>query len=143
MLEEDLIMKNITHLFYNGDYELGRQEITQLIEADPDNSMLLSNRALFNSQLGLNPEAVHDLHAALRINPLNYIAYFNLFSIQTLNNEDHEAYENLCCSLSCLHLIKAKKTKILGDVEHAIKYAKNNLEARVLKGLILAQGDHF
>jgi len=61
------------------------------------------------------------------MNPLNYIAYFNLFSIQTQNNDDAIAYYNLCCSLSCLHLIKAKQTRAIEDVDKAIGYAHNNL----------------
>lgn len=59
---------------------------------DPNNSNLYSNRALFLAQLGDDIEATKDLDLSLKINPRNYIAYFNLFSIQTRNKEDFSAF---------------------------------------------------
>lgn len=43
--------------------------------------MLYSNRALFYYQMKSNEKAIEDLETAIEINYLNYIAYFNLFSI--------------------------------------------------------------
>lgn len=73
--------------------------------------MLYTNRALFYSQLGEDLAAMDDLENAIKKDPYNYIAYFNLFSVLTRNNEDLEAYNQLCCSLSCMYLFKAKTEK--------------------------------
>ena len=51
--------------------------------------------------------------------------------------EDSRALENLCCSVSCLYLIHGKMKKNLEDVNKAIELADNNVEAYVLKGLLL------
>lgn len=59
---------------------------------ETNNSNLYVNRALFLSQLGDDEEAIRDLERALKINPRNYIAYFNLFSILTKLVEDEEAF---------------------------------------------------
>jgi tetratricopeptide (TPR) repeat protein len=48
--------------------------------------MLYIDRALFYSQLGEDLSAMNDLEKAIDINPYNYIAYFNLFSVLTRNN---------------------------------------------------------
>jgi len=43
--------------------------------------MLYSNRALFYSQSGNVDQAAEDLKMAINLNYLNYVAYFNLFSL--------------------------------------------------------------
>ena len=71
------------NMFYKGDYERGKEELTNLIMKYPRNSMLHLNRALFLSQLGMDSEGINDLQICLKFNPRNHIAYFNLFSIQS------------------------------------------------------------
>jgi tetratricopeptide (TPR) repeat protein len=109
----------------------------------PNNSNLYVNRALFLSQLGHDEEAIRDIEKAIKINPRNYIAYFNLFSILTKLVEDDEALSALCCSLSCLYLIRGKLTKNLEDAEKSIAYCNSNTEAHVLKGLLLMQKEKY
>ncbi len=134
---------NITHLFYNGDYSEGLKEISQIMRTETNNSNLYVNRALFHSQLGNDEEAIRDIEKAIKINPRNYIAYFNLFSILTKLIEDEDALAALCCSLSCLYLIRGKLTKSLQDVDKSIGYCLNNTEAHVLKGLLLMQKEKY
>ena len=67
---------------------------------------------------------------------MNYPAYFNLFSIYTMRNNNLEGLKNLCCALSCLYLLRGKATKSEVDLTKAIKYAENNIEARLLKGFM-------
>lgn len=74
-----------------------------------------------------------DLEKAIEMNPFNYLAYFNLFSVLTRCNEDWEAFNNLCCSLSCMYLLKAKTTKKIDLVEKSLQYANNNVAASLLK----------
>ena len=48
-------------MFYGGEYERGKEEITNLIVSYPNNPMLYLNRALFLSQMGMDEEAISDL----------------------------------------------------------------------------------
>jgi hypothetical protein len=73
---------------------------------------------------------------AIKHNYLNYAAYYNLFSIQFKTGNLQVAFDNLCCSLSCLYFIRAKKTKRELDIQRSIKYAENNPEAHILKSFM-------
>lgn len=110
--------------------------MSQCIAISPNNSALYSNRALFYSQLGQLELALHDLNAAITHNYLNYVAYFNLFSLQFNAGETELAFDNLCCSLSCLYLVRARKARRELDVQRSIKYAENNPDAHILKALM-------
>jgi tetratricopeptide (TPR) repeat protein len=70
------------------------------------------------------------------LNHLNYVAYFNLFSLEYRAGQEETAFDNLCCSLSCLYLLRAKKSRRELDVQRAINYADNNFEAYILKSLM-------
>jgi len=105
----------------------------------PRNSNLHLNSAVFRSQLEEDEQALEDINSSLELNPRNYIAYFNKFSLQYRNNNDNEAFDSLCCSLSCLYLMKAKSEKSIDYADKAIKYCYNNIEAHVLKGLLLLE----
>lgn len=122
--------------FEDRDYEKGILLISRCIDKDQENSQLYCNRGLFFAQLGENDSAKKDLEKAILLNHLNYLAYFNLFSLQFRSGEDEKAFENLCCSLSCLYLVRAKKSRRELDVQKSIIYADNNVEAYVLKSLM-------
>ena len=79
----DPSFQQILSMFYKGEYERGKEQITNLIIKYPTNSMLHLNRALFLFQLGMDGEGIHDLQVCLKLNPRNHIAYFNLFSVQS------------------------------------------------------------
>jgi tetratricopeptide (TPR) repeat protein len=79
---------------------------------------------------------VGDLQLALAADPLNYQAYFNLGAVQLREKQDQEAFKNLCCCLSVLHLVKGRREKSEADVEKAVEYSFNNKEARLLKSLL-------
>lgn len=79
---------------------------------------------------------MEDLTAAITHNYLNYVAYFNLFSLQFNAGHTLDAFDNLCCSLSCLYLVRARKARRELDVQRSIKYAENNPEAHILKALM-------
>jgi tetratricopeptide (TPR) repeat protein len=110
--------------------------MSRCIHYSPKNSALYSNRALFHSQLGNIDAAVDDLVNAINYNYLNYVAYFNLFSLQFNAGQIFPAFDNLCCSLSCLYLVRARKARRELDVQRSIKYAENNPEAHILKALM-------
>ena len=109
----------------------------------PLNSNLHVNRAIFYSQLDQDQQAIDEIRTALELNPHNYIAYFNRFSLEFRNCQDSDALRSLCCSLSCLHLMRAKKTRSIESAGKAIKYCSNNIEAHVLKGLILYEKEKY
>ncbi len=96
-------------------------------QGHPSLPALLINKALFHSQLSEDEKAIAVLEQAIELNPCSYLAYFNLASIQIRNNQDAEAFGNLCCCLSIMHLISAKMTKSLEEVDKALKLAENNL----------------
>lgn len=99
--------------------------------------MLYSNRALFYYQLKSHEKAILDLETAIEINYLNYIAYFNLFSIELrVGGLEREAFEDLCCSLSILYFLRGKIRKTEIDVQKSLKYCENNIEAHILKGMM-------
>jgi hypothetical protein len=79
---------------------------------------------------------VDDLVKAIDYNYLNYVAYFNLFSLQFNARQVLTAFDNLCCSLSCLYLVRARKARKELDVQRSIKYAENNPDAHILKALM-------
>ena len=79
----DPSLQQILIMFYKGEYERGKEEITNLIRQYPRNSMLHLNRALFLFQLGMDREGINELQICLELNPRNHIAYFNLFSVQS------------------------------------------------------------
>lgn len=125
--------------FEDNEYEKGLELMSQCIALSPHSSALYSNRALFHSQLGHIEAAVQDLSEAIRRNHLNYVAYFNLFSLQFNAGQTQPAFDNLCSSLSCLHLLRARNSRRELDLQRAIKYADNNPEAHILKALLYLQ----
>lgn len=134
---EEEHFRYVTQLFYNGEYEEGRVLLTALLQLHPTSSMLYCNRALFLSQLGQDLEAMEDLSLALRLNPLNYIAYFNLASLQARNSLALPAYRSLACALSALLLLRARLNRSLTDVDASLELASNNRDAHLLRALLL------
>ena len=82
-------------------------------------------------------QALIDIGKSLELQPLNYIAYFNLFSISMKDSQEDKAIQNLYCALSVMYLLRGKYKKNVNDLSKAIELAHNNIEARVLKGLLL------
>lgn len=72
-----------TVLFYEGRYEEALMAINQFIAIKPSNSLAFNNRALINFSRGHLSSAKEDIATALQLNHLNYVAYFNLFSVYT------------------------------------------------------------
>ena len=72
-----------TVLFYEGRYEEALMAINQFIAIKPSNSLAFNNRALINFSRGHSSSAKEDIATALQLNHLNYVAYFNLFSVYT------------------------------------------------------------
>lgn len=137
------LFKSASDRFEDNNYLEGLDLITRCIDHCPRNSLLYSNRALFHAQLGDLDGALNDLNHAISLNHLNYVAYFNLFSLQYRSGEEEVSFDNLCCSLSCLYLIRAKKSRRELDLQRSIKYAENNLESHVLKSLMYLEDGKF
>jgi len=73
--------ESATEKFYSMDYASGLEEIDRCIENNPSSSIMFGNRALFYIQTGQLEYAYEDLVHSLELNHLNYIAYFNMFSL--------------------------------------------------------------
>lgn len=41
----------------------------------------------------------------------------------------------MCCALSCLYLLRGRQRGAESDINKAINYCENNLEARLMKGM--------
>lgn len=46
-----------------------------------------------------------------------------------------ESFKQLCCSLSCLYLLRGRLRNTETDINKSLKYCENNLEARIAKSL--------
>ena len=58
---------------------------------------------------------------------MNYISYFNLFSILVKMNEEKLAVRNINCSLSVMYTLRGRRRKNMEDVLRAIELADNNI----------------
>ncbi len=77
--------REATEQFYKAEYERGLPSINRLLESEHRNSNLYLNRGVFYSQMQRYDDAKRDIHKAVMLNPRNYIAYFNLFSLHYRN----------------------------------------------------------
>lgn len=82
MMEVEELFIRASEEFEDRNYQKGLGLISRCIEKDRENSLLYCNRGLFFAQLGENETAARDLEKAIELNHLNYLAYFNLFSLQ-------------------------------------------------------------
>lgn len=58
-----------------------------------------------------------------------------MFSVDFVEKKYAEGLRNLCCSLSCLYLIRGKENTNEADINKCIKLTENNCEGRLLKAL--------
>ena len=86
--------------------------------------------------MGNAKTALRDLNKAITLDHLNYQAYFNIFSIQMRAEDYEDAFKNLCCCMSVLHLLRAEKEESLEELEKAIDFSFNNKEARLFKSIL-------
>ena len=100
-----------TVLFYEAQYDNALRAINQFISTKPRSSMAFNNRALIHLHMGNPSLAKEDIKVSLELNHLNYIAYFNLFSINSRENDFQAALLALRGALSCLYLIKGRLAK--------------------------------
>lgn len=84
------------------------------------------NKALFSYRLGDLTRSLAEINQAMSLDPLNYHAYFNLFSIQMESGQFEAAYKNLCCCLSVGYLLAGKSTNNPSSVDKAIEFSFNN-----------------
>lgn len=80
-MEIEELFVQASEYFEERDYHQGLEFISKCILQDETNSLLFSNRGLFYAQLGENELAAGDLNRAIKLSHLNYVAYFNLFSL--------------------------------------------------------------
>ena len=125
-----------TVLFYEAKYDSALRSINQYIETKPRSSMAFNNRALIHLNMGNSSLAKEDIKFALELNHLNYIAYFNLFSVYSREKDLEAALLALQGALSCLYLIKGRLTKDKQVLTKAIELSVNNIDALLLLVLV-------
>ena len=69
---------------------------------------ILANRALAHHKLQLHAEAFSDLQQCLRLDHLNYLAHYNLFSLSLKADQPTAAFQHLCCALSSALTFRCK-----------------------------------
>ena len=81
------------HTCYNqGQYQACVALLNDCLLFSPSSSPLLSNRALANYSLEHFVEAINDLRQSIQVDHLNYIAYFNLFSLNWAGGQKEAAF---------------------------------------------------
>jgi Tfp pilus assembly protein PilF len=88
-------------------------------------------------------QAKEDIQVALELNHLNYIAYFNLFSIHCKQNEYEQALLALRAAISCLLLIKGRLKQDKTLLSKAIEYSVNNIDAILLLVLLETTSQNY
>jgi Flp pilus assembly protein TadD len=73
--------QHATALFYEADYQSALRAINIYLELKPRSSMGFNNRALIHLHMGESATAREDMRTSIMLNHLNYVAYFNLFSV--------------------------------------------------------------
>ena len=75
---------------------------------------------MFEYRLGNTQQAISDVGQVLTLDPLNHHAYFNLFSIYYQQSKWENAFKNICCALSVVHLILAQSLKSEEHIEKSV-----------------------
>ena len=86
-------------------------------------------------------EALLDLQTSVQINHLNYIAYFNIFSINYQLQRQESAFKNLCFSLSSGYTVLARSIKNEDWINQSLYYSFNNKESIFLKAMSNLEGN--
>jgi tetratricopeptide (TPR) repeat protein len=87
MLEDKVstLFSDSTEMYCQGNYEACLALLSDCLALGFDRSIIYSNRSIANYHIKQIDNSFEDLEQALRTNHLNYIAYFNLFSLHFLN----------------------------------------------------------
>lgn len=128
--------RTATILFYEGKYEEAIRSINRYLEFKPSNSLAFNNRALMYFHMGQNSQAREDIITSIQLNHLNYVSYFNLFSVEFRENDDFAALLALRGALSCLYLIKGRLLKDKALLTKALHFSSNNLDALLILVLL-------
>lgn len=115
-----------TSMYLEGNYPVCLALLNDCILLEPTLSILYSNRAISNFSLQEIDSALADLQKSIEINHLNYVAYFNLFSLNFLESKSEEAFKNLCFSLSSIYTVLSRHAKNIDWINQAIFYSYNN-----------------
>jgi hypothetical protein len=76
----------------------------------------------------------------LQFNHINYVGYFNLFSVLAREGSFAKALFAVRAALSCLYLIKGRLLKDKELLTQALQYSSDNLDALLLL-VLLEVGD--
>lgn len=87
MLEDKVntLFRDSTDMYCQGNYAACLALLSDCLALESDRSILYSNRSIAYYHLKQLENSFEDLELSLRANHLNYIAYFNLFSLHFLN----------------------------------------------------------
>lgn len=123
-------------MYREGNYEACLALLNDCILLEPARSILFSNRAIANFHLKEIAESFCDLNLSVRLNHLNYLAYFNLFSLHMVQDQNELAFAKLCLCLSSAYTYVCRHAKTEQSIERALYYCWNNKEAIFLKAML-------
>lgn len=128
MLEDKVntLFQNSTEMYCQGNYEACLALLSDCLALDFDRSIIYSNRAIANYHLKQMENSFEDLEQALRINHLNYIAYFNLFSLHFINGNHAQSFKNLCLCISSAYTVLCRSEPNLEWLDNSLHYSYNN-----------------
>jgi hypothetical protein len=79
-------------MYKNDNYQTCIALLNDCLVLSPKSPILYSNRAIARFHIHQQFQAFQDLNSCIQIDHLNYIAYFNLFSLNIMNNHNEEAF---------------------------------------------------
>ena len=122
MLEEKVLtlFRESTKMYCEGSYSACVALLTDCLNLQPCRSVLYSNRAIGHHHLRDREASLADLQRAVSLNHLNYIAYFNLFSLHFLSARPRPAFSNLCLCLASAHTLLARAQRTPASLQRAI-----------------------
>jgi hypothetical protein len=115
-----------TEMYRQGNYPVCLALLNDCILLEPAHSTLYSNRAISNFGLKWPSDALSDLQRSIEINHLNYIAYFNLFSINLHQEKPAAGFHNLCLCLSSAYTVLSRRGMNADWIDQSLHYAYNN-----------------
>lgn len=131
-------------MYKEGNYPVCLALLNDCILLEPTLSILYSNRAISNFGLKEIDDALLDLQTSVQINHLNYIAYFNIFSINFQMQRQEPAFQNLCFSMSSGYTVLARRIKNTDWINQSLYYSYNNKESIFLKAMLkLEESQHI
>jgi hypothetical protein len=120
------LFEESTEMYRQGNYPVCLALLNDVILLDPSRSTYYSNRAISHFHHHQLELALCDLETSIRLNHLNYTAYFNLFSLHMSSLNGEMAFPKLALALSSILTLVGRFTNSHQTLDRSIYYSYNN-----------------